>query len=1521
MPIYRPSRYGDPRREASGDLPEWGRDAPDAPASPADAPAPPPEPQIRFTGATGGPTRPGRGFWDGLLPEGADLVDPSGRLAARVDRGQRGHRREAQFGGGGFGGMFGGVGSDSMQTYMRPYQPDVDSPDRLSYPQTSKQANYFWRLFYKLDPVVGTCIDMLCCPAGELVTLADGDLAPIEDVTPGEWIRGADGLPQQVLRAGGRHHAGDMFTVTPRGMLSVSVTLNHRILRVPHVVARKRSDDTTYGPSESDPAFVEVERLAVRDYLVVPKAPVPDACTLQVDLLDYLEDSRSVHENYTVTDDVIASVQNPSAVLRRKLEVSEALCWLMGLYAAEGSSTRHNATFTIDAAEEDLIERLVGTCVEVFGVDPMLSHETEQNGVNVVLCRRAIARLMDAHCGKGARSKQVPSFVREGPLAWRKAFVQGYFEGDGWRQRNALAAWTSSRTLAQQLQQVCLDVGAWMSIRHAPVHGGYGGTSDGYALSMRADRMGLPCEPKMVDRPFAHDREDHWLVPIKSITREHYEGPVYDLKTEQEAFCAGGGFVIHNSSMCFSGFEVVGQGVDGEVKERIETMLDKTRLFGMLPYFLREWLVIGEVCPHLGYDTEEGIWTSLGFHDPDHVEVYHAPQFGMDDPACYLVPSPDVREQLMSQHPRMIAFRDSMPPEVLSAIMTNRPLELEDTNFTFIARKLHPYHKRGTSSMSRLWRIFMLEDGYASASISVVRRAACFKAGAPVQTEAGVVPIEEVQTGHRVLSGQGRFQTVTAAWAELPDDEGLVDIEVQGTPTLTCTPSHRFPVWRSPATGADWDPVQKVPARELRRGDYLMIPRRFEPWKGSLPPLEAARLLGYGLAEGHLRDSGEVTLTFGIHEETTWVLDMWRLAEALDLATVSTRQGNRIQVRFSRALTHGQDWSAWLLEMGGRLSHALRLTEEVMRWPLGHKEELLRGLYRKDGHIQWAPDGSMQATLTTTSSALATQVRTLLAQLGWVGGVSRAEKGRDVYRVTSGGASGRALAELVWEEAVAPGKKADERCWIDEDHLYVPVTEVTHRPEARETTYNLSVDGDESYTVYGLATLNSPVKVVKMGDHATGYIPDDAKMMDMEAKLAQAELDSQGWIVTSYAAQADYWGMPDRVLNLRDHQDFIDQAKFANYGVSRGLLQNEVAYAAAASGLNAMLQRLRSYRDMFEQTWILPKCINLLIEMNEWMLPSEATTASIRSGAGPAIIVRRTAREAKDPAGRGPRLIRAQLQWDRPLDPHVDSARLGAIQQLQGMGLRFSDQTLFALGGLDWEEETQQRIQEARRKRELIEANPDVAVAPGMAPQQDAGAGGVGGGMLGGDLGGGDLGGGDLGEDLGGGDFGEDLGGGDFEAPGPAPAPAALGGNNLLSDSRGHSQEAEAETGTETPGGGSTPAERARGVPEFVHALRRGFDEGDWAPAREGRAGGLGERLYDTLQAGKLHAPKAASSTEAWPDVRAWLLDEGVPVAWVAEAERQVRRSGAALRDAGLEARLDREMARFEAMLRRDGHL
>ncbi len=131
--------------------------------------------------------------------------------------------------------------------------------------------------------------------------------------------------------------------------------------------------------------------------------------------------------------------------------------------------------------------------------------------------------------------KQVPPIILNADAAARKAFLEGYYAGDGLERGNGESVKTNSAVLAQGLYWLYALDG-----RPASVYAEQRGARTYYQLNLpSAVRVGAkgqhlrrdPAEVrKVVD---AQVTEDEW---------------VFDLETESGVFCAGvGGIVVHNS--------------------------------------------------------------------------------------------------------------------------------------------------------------------------------------------------------------------------------------------------------------------------------------------------------------------------------------------------------------------------------------------------------------------------------------------------------------------------------------------------------------------------------------------------------------------------------------------------------------------------------------------------------------------------------------------------------------------------------------------------------------------------------------------------------------------------------------------------------------------------------------------------------------------------------------------------------------------------------------------------------------
>lgn len=932
--------------------------------------------------SAGGPSR-AQEFFNGILPPGATLAPSAGGGYRQALQHHAGMRRQGSPYNLPAGGSVGGSGGGNVfnQT-QRPYNPEFESPDRQNYPIHRNLANIYWRLFYKLDAIIGNGVDMYCLPAGEQVLTPTGS-ANIEDLRPGDEVLAPSGGVQRVERYGRRHFEGDVITVRGVGVLPFRVTDDHPVFV--HRGSKVR-DQRSGGHGRQAPAlngdFEQAKTLRTGDYLKLakPKTQIFE----DFDLVEYLEPSpqRKTAQLFAWDDTHLwnrfANLDAQRKVPRR-IPINGDLCELFGWYAAEGSRTRVNVTFSLNANEVEYAERITELAMRVFDLprEAICHSPTTNNGLRITICSAAVSGLF-RQAGEGSENKRVPEFVLFGENEHRRRFLAAYLRGDGGvTDPYDVKASSVSRTLASQVQLIGLALGVFLSVtyqdRQWRCDRDQSSAQDAYFIRGPKSEV-LPKifgevapERAKVQPQRAIEVKNHWLVPILKIEREEWNDFVYDIKTPEHAFCLPA--VVHNSELPWGDVEFTGEGIDGEVKDMCEEMWEICAIRALLPYFVREYLVIGEAAPHCFYDKNKRMWTYVGMHNPDQLEVIYTPFVKMD-PIVRFKPDNRLQQVLSNMSPQVRAVRESIPPELLHALISGQAIELHPLNFTFLPRKMHPYDVRGTSIISRMWRALMYEDAIFNASIATARR------------------------------------------------------------------------------------------------------------------------------------------------------------------------------------------------------HA------------------------------------------------------------------------------------------------------------------------------------------------------GPIKVAKLGDRASGWIPDPSHEQRLLELLAQAELDPHAWIVYHYGIEFDMVGTTDRVMTIDKHWELIERIKLIALGISKAFLHGEVTYASAASGLTVFLQRLMALREHFETSWILPKFFKPVAVMNKWIKPTPAELAH-------GVRTRRSHNELLEDN----RYITPELQWARQLDPSVEQAKITAITALKGMGVVFSKQYLSSFVGVDWEEQLRERAREAKTEADIMSKSPELQTA--LMQEQQAGGGGGGGGGAG----------------------------------------------------------------------------------------------------------------------------------------------------------------------------------------------
>ena len=929
---------------------------------------------------------------DDILPKNAALA-PSAGAGYKAAR-----QKHANMGLG--MGSSGQGNTGVMQTVQRPYQPEF-----------------------------------ACLTADTPVFTPSGDVILVGDLRVGDPVLGSDGKTYTVTRKASAGVPEELIDIETWGAESFTVTSNHKWLAwvwnreclcgCGTAVAAGRN----WAPNHYRAGGEKTIHKHGSKHRTSPRfKAVPES----------YEPVRKIKADELHPEDCLLIPRKFDAV---QTNVTEDDARLLGYYVAEGhiEAVDYAVRFSFGAHELETWIADTRNILKKKGIDSTVAdysyrgaaaiYTTNDRGKNRPTVS-ALVNWLSESGGQYSKTKRLSSEVMRWPLNLKRSLLTGMLRGDGsqfyattkegeWTSRSFTVSYTTtSEVLARQVVLLLAQCGFPSRIVKAvmpdkfhyrvDVKGGdfprqladlVWGEQSKASNFEKSNNVAHAC---MVDDDFVY-------VPIKKLTLrpniDRAEVFTIAVSADDELYCLGKSiplltsnsqdrqsYPVHRSlanrywrlfykldpvigtcldmygEMPWGNVSFSGEGVDGEVKDVMEYSWDACLMRTILPAATREFYIVGEAAPHLFFDDSKGCWTYCALHNPDQLDIIDAPFIKMD-PVAEFIPDDRLRQVLHSSHHSLQKVRESMPQELLARLTSGQNIPLSPINFTFLPRKLHPYDTRGTSIISRLWRILMYEDAIFEASLATARR------------------------------------------------------------------------------------------------------------------------------------------------------------------------------------------------------HA------------------------------------------------------------------------------------------------------------------------------------------------------GPLKVAKIGDPATGYIPGPEHEQRLLELLAQAELDVNAWLVYNYAVSFEMVGTSERVMTIDKHNDVIERIKLIALGVSKSFLAGEVTYASAATGLTVFLRRLKSVRQHFESSWLLPKFFLQMAKINKWVKPTQAELDH-------RVRVRRSSREVSEDN----RYIMPTLEWDRSLDPSVDNEMISAMQNLQQLGVNFSKSTLYAQVGRDFEEESRQRVTDAEFEQEIFKDHPEL-----MAPAGDPGMGGGGaggGGML-----------------------------------------------------------------------------------------------------------------------------------------------------------------------------------------------
>lgn len=355
------------------------------------------------------------------------------------------------------------------------------------------------------------------------------------DIRLGDEVLGHDGHMHRVSARMERRHVGDLVKISVVGHPSVRFTPEHPVLvdRSVFDASRKRSEVavTSGGVAVAIRArtrqrlWVDAGDVRVGDWLVVPA-------------------------NVEYGHLPVATWGDTGKCRNIPIDIkpSPEFAWLLGLYIANGNADPgHRISITLPSAKPELIEAAASTVRRCLGLVPRVSNEGEHHRIHAD--SSVVANAFAEWFGGGREEKRIPEFA----LAWDlQSLIRGIHAGDGdGTDLNRLKIYTTSETLREQLWMLLVNLGLRPSIHLCSrSKGTYDNAKPMWAICFNrtADRS----EPKRKNHPGY--RDGYYVLPVKEVVREAYDGPVYNWEVEGSNSYISDGVAVHNC-MFIAGYD------------------------------------------------------------------------------------------------------------------------------------------------------------------------------------------------------------------------------------------------------------------------------------------------------------------------------------------------------------------------------------------------------------------------------------------------------------------------------------------------------------------------------------------------------------------------------------------------------------------------------------------------------------------------------------------------------------------------------------------------------------------------------------------------------------------------------------------------------------------------------------------------------------------------------------------------------------------------------------------------------
>ncbi len=386
---------------------------------------------------------------------------------------------------------------------------------------------------------IGKVGNPVCLPPNTLIHTNDS-LAQINNLSRGSFVLGHNGLYNNVLSVMAKEYNGKLIKIKNK-LGSTYLTPDHMVyaIKVPKTwwfSFHKNKRKLNLGWYHAD----ELEKNDLVAYPIVKE--IKDEKVLVFKQNKKKWDFRSIK-------------------IPEKIPLNEDFLRLAGYYLSEGSLkenvTKTYISFTFNTNEENLAEDVITITKNIFGIESKRKVKKERNTLVVEVNNVWITRLFSQLFGKGASKKKIPHQLMLLDPEKQKSLIYGLWKGDGYFNKKKPRAGysTISEELCQQMKMLLLrqkivpsiyieEEKIRQNIRHRKsyrIHIGERKSLEHLAKILKVD---FKCSKKIATDSWFD--ENYLYTPITDVSKESYNGSIYNLEVENSRSYLTESLAVHN---------------------------------------------------------------------------------------------------------------------------------------------------------------------------------------------------------------------------------------------------------------------------------------------------------------------------------------------------------------------------------------------------------------------------------------------------------------------------------------------------------------------------------------------------------------------------------------------------------------------------------------------------------------------------------------------------------------------------------------------------------------------------------------------------------------------------------------------------------------------------------------------------------------------------------------------------------------------------------------------------------------